>query len=158
SDDSTVIGNPIPDFIYGLTANFRYNNFDLSIVGSGSQGNDIFRRSLQGLVNHGDGLMNVLAELKDRWTPSDPGSGNWGKNYGSTAPQDRDWISSNFIYDGSFFTIKNITLGYNFPSESLKGIRSLRLYSSINQAFVFTNYPGSNPEVGGTDTFNQGQD
>lgn len=158
SDDSTVIGNPIPDFIYGLTANFRYNNFDLSIVGSGSHGNDIFRRSLQGLVNHGDGLMNVLAELKDRWTPSDPGSGNWGKNYGSTAPQDRDWISSNFIYDGSFFTIKNITLGYNFPSESLKGIRSLRLYSSINQAFVFTDYPGSNPEVGGTDTFNQGQD
>lgn len=159
SDDQTVIGNPIPDFIYGLTATFRYNNFDLSIVGSGSQGNDIFRRSLQGLVNHGDGLMNVLTELNDRWrSPSDPGSGRWGKNYGSTPPQDRDWVSSNFIYDGSFFTIKNVTLGYNFPSDAIKGIRSLRIYSTVNQAFVFTDYPGSNPEVGGTSTFDQGQD
>jgi hypothetical protein len=103
--------------------------------------------------------MNVLGELKDRWrSPSNPGSGRWGKNYGSSAAQDRDWISSNFIYDGSFFTIKNITLGYNFPTDKLKGVKNLRLYSSIQQAFVFTKYPGSNPEVGGTETFNQGQD
>ncbi len=159
SDDQQVIGNPIPDFIYGMNLNLDYKNFSLSIVGSGSQGNDIFRRSQQGLVNHGDGLMNVLGELKDRWrSPSNPGSGRWGKNYGSSAAQDRDWISSNFIYDGSFFTIKNITLGYNFPTDKLKGVKNLRLYSSIQQAFVFTKYPGSNPEVGGTETFNQGQD
>ena len=159
SDDQTVIGNPIPDFIYGLNASFRYNNFDLSIVGAGSQGNETMRRSLQGLVNHGDGLMNVLYELTDRWrSPSDIGLGAWGKNWGSTPPQDRDWVNSNFVYDGSYFTIKNITLGYNFPSNTVKGIQNLRVYSSVNQAFIFTSYPGSNPEVGGTETFNQGQD
>ncbi|WP_288369709.1 TonB-dependent receptor [uncultured Algoriphagus sp.] len=159
SDDQTIIGNPIPDFIYGMNANLRFKNFDFTIVGSGSHGNDIFRRSLQGLVNHGDGLMNVLGELKDRWrSPENPGSGKWGKNYGSTPPQDRDWVSTNFVYDGSFFTIKTLTLGYTLPANTIKGIRSLRVYSNVQNAFVFTKYPGSNPEVGGTTTFNLGQD
>ncbi len=159
SDDQTVIGNPIPNFIYGMNVSMKYRGIDFTVVGSGSQGNDIFRRSLQGLVNHGDGLMNVIAETQDRWrSPSDPGSGKWGKNYGSTPTQDRDWVSSNFIYDGSFFTIKNITLGYTFPQDFIKGVRNLRVYSSVQQAFVFTEYPGSNPEVGGTTTFDLGQD
>ena len=44
-------------------------------------------------------------------------------------------------------TIKNITLGYNLPTQNMKAIQALRVYASIQQALVFTQYPGANPEV-----------
>lgn len=146
-DDRTIIGNPFPDFIYGVNATLRYRGFDFSVVGSGSQGNDIMRMSDQGLTNL-DGVFNVLKEVEDRWrSEANPGSGRYGKTTAQTGPE-RDFGSTRFLQDGSFFTIKNITLGYSLPQGVIKGVKTLRVYSSIQQAFVFTNYTGANPEVG----------
>jgi hypothetical protein len=144
--DRTVIGNPYPKFIYGITNNFMYKNFDLSIVATGSYGNDIARITDQGTANL-DGVFNVLKEVKDRWrSPQDPGAGKYGKTTGSTADE-RDQFHSRFIQDGSYLTIKNITLGYNWPVKKIKAFSSLRLYTSVQQAFVFTKYGGANPEI-----------
>jgi TonB-dependent starch-binding outer membrane protein SusC len=144
--DRTVIGNPYPKFIYGITNNFAYKNFDLSVVATGSYGNDIARITDQGTANL-DGVFNVLKEVKDRWrSPQDPGAGKYGKTTGSTADE-RDQFHSRFIQDGSYLTIKNITLGYNWPVKKIKAFSSLRLYTSVQQAFVFTKYGGANPEI-----------
>lgn len=145
NDDRVEIGNPFPDFIFGLTNTFSYKNFDLTIVAAGSVGNDIIVTTEQGTTNL-DGVFNVLAEVEDRWkSPSDPGSGKYGKTTAATF-MERDWLSSRFVADGSHLTIKNITLGYNVPVNS-PVIRSFRVYGSIQQALVLTNYRGANPEV-----------
>jgi hypothetical protein len=149
NDDRTFIGNPFPKFLYGITSNFFYRNFDLSIVGSGSQGNDVLVMTDQGTTNL-DGVFNVLKGIQNRWrSPDNPGDGLYGKTTSATF-MERDWENSRFVSNGSFFTIKNITLGYNVPLKNGKFLRSIRLYGSVQQAFVFTNYRGANPEVTST--------
>lgn len=144
--DRTIIGNPYPKFIFGLTNNFSYGNFDLAVVISGSYGNDVARLMDEGTANL-DGVFNVLKEVKDRWrSESNPGEGKYGKTSGSTA-DDRAQFHTRFVQDGSHLTVKNITLGYTFSAEKIK-IQNARLYGSIQQAFVFTNYDGANPEIG----------
>jgi hypothetical protein len=144
--DRTVIGNPFPKFIYGITNSFAYKNFDLSIVATGSYGNDIARMMDQGTTNL-DGVFNVLKEVKDRWrSPQIPGAGKYGKTTGSTG-DDRDQFHSRYVQNGSYLTIKNITLGYNLPVKNMKAFSSVRLYASAQQAFVFTKYGGINPEI-----------
>ena len=145
--DKTIIGNPFPDFIFGITNNFYYKNFDLSVVASGSVGNDIATPMEQGMTNL-DGLFNVLADVKDRWrSETNPGAGKYGKTTGGTG-RERDQFHSRYVKDGSYFAIKNITLGYTFPANTIKYINSLRLYASVQNPFIFTSYPYGNPEVG----------
>ncbi|CAN5696991.1 TonB-dependent receptor [soil metagenome] len=163
SDDRTFIGNPFPKFIYGITNTFSYKNFDLSIVGSGSQGNDVAVMTDQGTTNL-DGVFNVQKDVKERWrSPENPGNGRFGKTTSATF-MERDWFSTRFISKANFFTIKNVTLGYNVPLKNSKTFKSVRVYSSVQQANVFTNYRGSNPEVssssngGSGSTLNLGMD
>lgn len=145
--DKTEIGNPFPKFVFGLTNNFAYKSFDLSIVATGSYGNKIATPSEQGTANL-DGPFNVLREVKDRWrSPENPGAGLYGKTISGTS-RERDVFHSRFIKDGSHLTIKNITLGYTLPDNLIKNISNLRVYASIQQAFVFTKYKYANPEVG----------
>lgn len=146
NDDRTVIGNPFPDFIFGFTNEFRFGNFDASVVMSGSVGNDIAVTNDQGTTNL-DGVFNVLKEVEDRWrSPENPGSGKYGKTTSATF-MERDWFNSRFIQDGSYLTVKNITLGYTFNLGDTSFLQSARLYTSVQQAFVFTSYKGVNPEI-----------
>lgn len=145
--DKTIIGNPFPDFTFGFTNNFYWRNFDLSIVTTGSVGNDIATPMEQGMTNL-DGLFNVLADVKERWrSPDNPGAGKYGKTTSGTG-RERDQFHSRYIKDGSYFAVKNITLGYTFPKNAIKHINTLRIYFSVQQPVVFTRYPYGNPEVG----------
>jgi TonB-linked SusC/RagA family outer membrane protein len=148
-DDRTIIGNPFPDFTYGITNNFNYKNWDLEIVGSGSQGQDVYMRHLYSTANL-DGVFNMVRRAGDRFrSPENPGDGIFGTTVGggNVTGVERDWTNSNFVWDASFFTIRNITMGYTF-TKLPKAIKSLRLYASAQNVFVFTNYwGGQNPEV-----------
>lgn len=148
-DDRTIIGNPFPDFTYGITNNFNYKNWDMEIVGSGSQGQDVYMRHLFSTANL-DGVFNMVRRAGDRFrSPENPGEGIFGTTVGggNVTGVERDWTNSNFVWDASFFTIRNITMGYTF-TKLPKAIKSLRLYASAQNVFVFTNYwGGQNPEV-----------
>jgi TonB-linked SusC/RagA family outer membrane protein len=149
NDDRTIIGNPFPDFTYGITNNFNYKNWDLEIMGSGSQGQDVYMRHLYSTANL-DGVFNMVRRAGDRFrSPENPGDGIFGTTVGggNVTGVERDWTNSNFVWDASFFTIRNITMGYTF-TKLPKAIKSLRLYASAQNVFVFTNYwGGQNPEV-----------
>nr|WKN34844.1 TonB-dependent receptor [Tunicatimonas sp. TK19036] len=150
-DDRTFIGNPTPDFIYGITNTFQYKNFDLSIVCSGSYGNDVFVMLDQGAANL-DGIFNVYKDVQNRWRPGNPGAGRYGASIdGISASDERDWGSDRFVDDGSYFAIKNLTLGYNLPVSQGKALKNVRFYGSIQQLALFTNYRGVNPEISTTD-------
>jgi TonB-linked SusC/RagA family outer membrane protein len=158
-DDRAIIGNPNPDFIFGITNSFRYNNFDLSIVASGSVGNDIMNTALE-YTNNLDGVFNVTKNAANRWkSETDPGNGLVPRTLAGTTGLFRN-AHSGWVTDGSFLTIKNISLGYNVPLKNRQTLKSARVYGSIQQALVISKYEGSNPEVssGGDNPLQQGLD
>ncbi|EPR67247.1 SusC/RagA family TonB-linked outer membrane protein [Cyclobacterium qasimii] len=149
NDDRTIIGNPFPDFTYGITNNLTYGKWDLSIIASGSQGNHLYMRHLYSTANL-DGVFNMVAKATDRFrSPEDPGEGIFGTTVGggNVTGIERDWANSNFVYDASFFSIKNITLGYNI-GKIANVVKSARVYASVQNVYIFTPYwGGPNPEV-----------
>lgn len=145
--DKTVIGNPFPDFTFGLTNTFSYKNFDLSLLVTGSVGNDIATPMEQGMTNL-DGLFNVLKDIKYRWrSEQQPGAGKYGKTTSGTG-RERDQFHSRYIKDGSYITLKNVTLGYTLPQNVIRFVKRARVYISAQQLFTITKYPYGNPEVG----------
>jgi TonB-linked SusC/RagA family outer membrane protein len=142
--DKTKIGKGIPDFTYGITLTAAWKGLDFIVFGTGSQGNDIYS-----CFDRQDYLVNKLTDYtKDRWTSS---------NTSGTRPRagandmSKYYTSSASVYDGSYFKIKQIQLGYSFPSRWLKKafINSLRIYGSLEDFFTFTKYKGFDPEVTG---------
>jgi TonB-dependent starch-binding outer membrane protein SusC len=153
-DDRAIIGSPFPKFTYGLTNTLQYGNFDLSVTGSGSYGNQLWVRHLYSTANL-DGVFNLVAGVKDRFRVSSngtvitPGAGQFGATNGggNYTGIERDWNSSQFLANASYFTIKNITLGYNIGAMN-RFFKSARLYASVQQVYVFTKYTGGpNPET-----------
>jgi TonB-linked SusC/RagA family outer membrane protein len=162
ADDRTIIGTPFPKFTYGIVNDLKYGNWDFSIAGSGSYGNQLWVRHLYSTANL-DGVFNMVAGVKDRFrvkntmvdgigvatTVISEGNGMYGatNNGGNFTGIERDWNSSHFVADASYFTIKNITIGYNIGKVN-KFFKSARVYGSIQQVYVFTKYwGGPNPET-----------
>jgi TonB-linked SusC/RagA family outer membrane protein len=159
ANDRTWIGNPNPDFIFGFTNNFRYQGFDLGIVVSGTYGNKL-KNSMEESLYNMDGVFNGPKELLQRWrSEANPGNGRIQRTLaGSTVLSRSD--NSMFIHDASHLTINNITLGYTFKKSGyLNFLRHLRVYAGVQNAFIFTSYPG-NPETSynGLNGISQGED
>ncbi len=149
--DRTKIGDPFPDFTYGLNFDASYKNFDANVFFQGVQGNDIYNNLVY--VNTGaTRLFGATTEVLDAWTPSNtdskiPRSISGDPNGNATRASDR------FVEDGSYFRIKNISFGYNIPNAKLttltKGaISKFRIYVSAQNQFTFTKYTGYTPEIG----------
>lgn len=149
NDDRAIMGNPFPDFVYGITNNITYGDWDFNIIGSGSQGNQLLVRHIYSTANL-DGVFNMVEGAKYRFrSEANPGMGMYGTTVGggNVTGIERDWINSRFVADASYFSIRNITLGYTF-SKPTKVYKSLRVYTSCQQAYVFTKYwGGPNPET-----------
>ena len=73
---------------------------------------------------------------------------------------DKYCVSDALVYDGSFFKIKQIQLGYSIPKQLLKKVcvNNLRLYASLDDFFTFTKYPGFDPEASANSTSGMGVD
>jgi len=146
--DFAVIGNPYPAFTYGITNNFGYKNFDLSIMVMGSQGGHILKTSNEFSTNI-DGVFNVDRKVLNRWrSPSNPGDGVTPTTNGGRVLY-RD-VNSGWVEDASFLRIQNLTLGYNLKQKFItnsKIFKGLRLYGSIQNLVTFTKYSGGNPEA-----------
>lgn len=141
SSDRTYIGDPNPDFIYGLTNSFSYKNFSLSVFVQGSYGNDIFNASRIETEGMYDGK-NQSTRVLERWRVpgqiTDVPRANFNiKN------------STYFIEDGSFLRVKNVSLSYNITGEKLRKLKISRLqpYLSASNLLTWTNYTGMDPEV-----------
>ena len=154
-DDKMDLGSAIPNFTYGITLTAAYKGFDLAVFGSGASGNKIFN-----CINRTDfPMVNKMKELfyDDRWTESNP---NGSKPRAGANNMDKYATSSAMVYDGSYFKIKQIQLGYSLPRTLLKkvAINNLRLYVSLDDFFTITKYPGFDPEVSTNDVVGMGID
>lgn len=146
-NDRTFLGNPNARAIFGLTNDFRYKNWDLTIVASGQAGNSIMNINKQNTQNI-DGVFNVEKRLGNFWrSPENPGSGDVPRTSKANATENFRVANSTWVSKGDYLTIRNITLGYTFTNTHFRYFKSARLYGAVNQAFVFTRYKGQNPEV-----------
>ena len=149
ANDRTLMGNPNPKYIYGITNTLRYKDLDLTIVGYGQGGNQILNVNRADWTNL-DGIMNVAKDMQYRWrSEENPGNGQVPRTRSLTTELYR-LANSTWVEDGDFFSIKNITLGYTFKQGLIKYVRSARIYASAQQVAVFTKYSGMNPEANAT--------
>lgn len=140
ADDRTKIGDPNPDFTAGMTNTLSWKSFDLSVFLQLVYGNDVFNATYIYLES-GTGEDQQTTRMIDRW--QQPGDV-------TDFPKSGDGLkSSRFIEDGSFLRIKNVTLGYSPDKKLIQrlGIKTARLYATIQNLYTFTQYTGMDPEV-----------
>jgi TonB-linked SusC/RagA family outer membrane protein len=144
-NDRTFIGNPIPEWTFGLNNTFKFKDLDLNIFLNGVSGNEIANFTRINLENF-NGQSNVSLEaFSNRWTPQNPSNTYVSASNGvRNAP-----FASNYVEDGSFLRLKSITLGYSLPTNLLSSlsINKLRIYITGRNLFTMTNYSGVDPEV-----------
>lgn len=140
TDDQQIIGDPNPDFTLGLNNTFTLGSLDLNIFFQGSFGGDIMNLTNVQLFN---GDSNGTTDLLNSWTPS---------NTETDIPRARlrgKQISSRFVEDGSYLRLRNVSLGYNLPTDMTDqlNVANVRLAVSAQNLLTFTGYSGLDPEV-----------
>ncbi|MGB1074950.1 MAG: SusC/RagA family TonB-linked outer membrane protein [Flavobacteriales bacterium] len=154
AQDKTIIGNPHPDFTYGVTGELKYKQFDLNVFVQGSKGNDIYN----GIFRYDLNTTNLPVKWLERWTGE--GSSNVLPRVSHSDPNRNFRASDLFVEDGSYLRIKNVQLGYTLPDEVMDrlGIRSARVYVAATNLYTFTSYSGLDPEIGSRGTLEIGID
>ncbi len=143
--DRQLIGSAQPDFVYGMTNNLSYKNFDLTVFVQGSQGNQIFN----GIRIDAEGLKdsrNQSTAVLNRWKqPGDITNVPGAKPYSNDNAQ----ISTRFLEDGSYLRFKTITLAYRFQPNLINrlGLSAASIYISAQNLITLTKYTGFDPEV-----------
>lgn len=140
--DRGMIGNPNPDYTYGINLSASYKGFDFSLLASGVMGNEI----VQSYRNHANQYANYTSSILDRW--HGPGSSNTMPRVTENA---YNWtnFSDLYIHKGDYLRLSNITLGYDFGRVFKKGyLRQVRIYASAQNLYTFTKYTGMDPEIG----------
>jgi TonB-linked SusC/RagA family outer membrane protein len=147
ADDRQILGSAVPKFAGGITNRFTFKNFDFSFFVFGRYG-QMIRSRFHDSNNSLAGRYNNLAV--DYWTPNNP-TNNFPQ---PVVTQEFPKYNSSLTYfDGSFLKVRNINLGYNVPSSFASKLRmeSLRVYTSIQQPFIFapyrSKYQGIDPET-----------
>jgi len=163
SKDLMVIGEALPNFIFGWTNTVAYKSFDLNFLIQGSQGNDLFNAGRIRLEAPGEG---TSAALLHRWTPENQNTdvpafiaqsvrtdANLPTGHVTARLLNRtDNRLSRYVEDASYVRLKSITVAYHLP-RSVTGTRitRLRLYASAANLITLTKYKGYDPE---TSSFN----
>ena len=164
--DRTWIGNPNPDFTYGVTINAGYKNFDFSVFFYGSQGNKVvnyvkywtyYPQVFRGGISN-DALYNSAVLVNTAGQPTtvnDPTA--HVSNPGAKIPvletngnfSNSGKFNSFIVEDGSFLKCRSVLLGYTLPVSPLKkiGVDKLRIYVQGSNLFTVTKYSGLDPEL-----------
>ncbi|MCD8081675.1 MAG: TonB-dependent receptor [Bacteroides sp.] len=145
--DRTLIGNPTPDFTYGISLGLSYKNFELSVDMMGQYGNQIYRT----WDNYNWSQFNFMKQRLGRWT---------GEGTSHTQPildtthTINNMNSEYYIEDGSFFRLRNIQLAYNFDRQLISkiGLQALKVYVNGQNLKTWKNNTGYTPEIGGSAT------
>jgi TonB-linked SusC/RagA family outer membrane protein len=152
ADDRQFLGSEIPDFSLGITNRFEIGGFDLSAIIFARIGQTI----LSGFHLNNNALAGRYQQIKvDYWTPKNPTNEFPQPNKDQEFPVNNTAIS---FFDGSFVKLRNINLGYTVPAKIVQklGLESLRLFSSIQQPKIWseyrTKYNGVDPESGNENT------
>lgn len=141
ANDRTYIGDPNPDFTFGMTNTFSWKGLSLSVLLQGSYGNDIYnvsRMDNEGMFDGRNQSTTVLRRWRIPGQITDvPKAGFDQRN------------STYYIEDGSYLRVKSVTLSYDVPALALRKMHLTRLmpYISFTNLLTWTGYKGRDPEV-----------
>ena len=146
-NDKQYLGEGIPNLTYGLTLNAAWKGFDLVVFGTGAAGNEIYNLMVSADRPKTNGLYTYW---RNSW--GNPNVDKASAKYPDMKQVATKWdffSSSACVFDGSFFKIKQIQLGYTLPRTITQKvyISDLRLFVSLDDYFTFTKYPGADPET-----------
>lgn len=145
--DRTIIGNPFPDYIFGLNNDFSWKNFNLNVFIQGSMGQDVVNVSRY----YSDGLTrgtssNVRTEAwLNRWTG--PGTSNTYPVARANSVPFEGRFTDFIVEDASYVRLKSVTLSYNFKPKNIKFIESVSVFGTGGNLLTLTNYKGYDPEI-----------
>lgn len=158
--DRQVLGNAQPKFTGGWSNQFTYKNFDLSVFMNFVVGNKIYNANKIEWTEAFYPNLNVLNEMKDRWTnidaqgnrvtdPTALAALNVNAKIWSPNISNRFYLIDYAIEDGSFLRVNNLTLGYTLPKSltAKAKISSVRVFATVNNLATITSYSGYDPEV-----------
>lgn len=164
NDDQTFIGNPEPKFTWGFGNTFSYKGFDLTVFFTGSYGNDVvnYNRRWTEITGSTSNLSKDVLNYA-RVEMINPDGPDDFRNYhvvnaGTTMPRLytesyknlNNRMSDNYVEDGSYIRLQNVSLAYTFPKNWIKKIHleNLKIYCNIQNLFTWSEYKGYDPEVG----------
>ena len=141
SDDLKYVGNTLPTYSYGVTIRMDWKGFDFTVFGNGSGGNSL----VPCIYRTEHTKINTLLYYYEQAGKTIPAI---DKIYDKID----FWSSSATIFKGDYFKIKQIQLGYTLPKKWLGkvGMNAVRAYVSMDDWFIFTQYPGFDPEAATT--------
>ena len=165
NQDETYIGNPLPDFTYGIGNTFSWKGFDLTIFFSGSYGNDVInynRRFLEDVRSNSNLLGSAANYAKlgviDANLPADDFRNLYVTNAGVTrlprlsasSTNANNRMSDLYVEDGSYLRLQNISLSYTLPKSIVRKIKleNIKVYMNLQNVYTWTKYDGFDPEVG----------
>lgn len=143
-NDRTIIGNPFPDFTWGITNTMKYKNFDLSFLLQGAKGGQL----INGDHNYNESKRFNRAIVENRWlSEMHPGDGKT-----PYLTNGINWMLTDYVVeDASYASLRSVILGYTFKQKALSkiGVKALRLYASGENLLYFMGkgYRGINPEA-----------
>ncbi len=148
-NDRTVIGNPFPDFIYGINSSLSFKAFQLRVFFQGQHGGEVYNtmRSFNMSVTRGQ---NPLRERMDSWTPENPNAAHPVLNSnppavgGSGAIGESDW----YLEDATYLRMRELTLTYQLPNDFLGALNG-SVYLTGQNLLTITDYKGYNPDTNG---------
>jgi len=165
NEDETFIGNPLPDFTYGIGNTFSWKGFDLTIFFNGSYGNDVInynRRFIEDVRANNNLLTSAQNYARvgviDPSLPADDYRNLYVINASEThlprvsasSTNANNRMSDLYIEDGSYIRLQNISLSYTFPRAWVKKLylQNLKVYANLQNVYTWTKYDGFDPEVG----------
>jgi TonB-linked SusC/RagA family outer membrane protein len=161
-NDQTVIGDPNPDFTFGLSNTLTYKDFELRFAFDGSYGADILnfvRYKTEGMTSIYDNQSKAVTNRAQVGTDAEGNAYLINTESNVPRPATNDFnrntrMSDRWIEDGSYLRISNISLGYTLPESVIKtvGFANAKIYATVQNVYTWTNYSGYDPEIG---AFNQ---
>jgi outer membrane receptor protein involved in Fe transport len=144
--DRVIIGNPYPDFIWSISSDLTWRNWDMNLFIDASQGNDLFWATAGTHLNSFARGHNQFTDIiGNYWTPENPDP---KAKYPVLSNQTSVTVSDRFIEDGSYIRLRNVSLGYSLPVRrwGMEWCSRARFYVTAINYLTITKYPGVDPE------------
>lgn len=144
ADDQTILGDPTPDFIYGLNfTGSTTSGLDFGLFFQGVQGNEIYNVNKYYNIFWQDD--NKLAVVNNSWTPENQNTDI--PRATADDPATNGAPSSFFVEDGSYFRLRTAEIGYTLGMDKVDWMSNMRIFLTGQNLITLTKYTGYNPDI-----------
>ena len=147
--DRVILGDPFPDYTFGITNQLAYKNLTLDVLINGVQGIQTLDANVTESLYPTNTVRNSITKyFTERWTADNP-SNTFPSGVNSSLYGGARAINSLTVLDASFVRLKNVTLGYSLPFKS-KVFESVKIYAAAENLLTITKYQGFDPDASAT--------